>query len=209
MRHMRASSFLASGCMNNSVSELCVLKCFDVPCKSRRAPRIIEVNWIPPLFDCIKINTNGAFNHASGKAGFRGVFRNFKGEFIGVFACNLDIPCSDAEVMAVIKAIDLAWVREWRHIWLEVDSAIVLNFIHSPHLIPWRFRVAWDNCMYRVSQMQFQCSHIFREGNQVADALANFDLSSSSLVYWDSIPQFLMNLCLQDQLGLPHFRFLH
>ncbi|KAM5549742.1 hypothetical protein ABKV19_000918 [Rosa sericea] len=110
---------------------------------------------------------------------------------MGAFASNLAIPSSvDAEIMAVIQAIELAWVREWKHIWLEVDSAMVLNFLRAPHLVPWRLRVAWDNCLHRISQMQFKSSHIFREGNQVADALANVGLSSSGLVWWNEFSQW-------------------
>ncbi|XP_062028531.1 uncharacterized protein LOC133744441 [Rosa rugosa] len=103
MGHLKASSKLASGCMSNSLTEL--------------------RGWI-------KINTDGAWQSVSRRAGFGGVFRDFHGSFLGAFASNLDIPSSvDAEVMAVIQAIELAWVREWKHIWLEVDSTLVLNFL--------------------------------------------------------------------------------
>ena len=39
-----ASSRLSSGCMFNTVQELCVIKGMGAICKPRRAPRIIEVN---------------------------------------------------------------------------------------------------------------------------------------------------------------------
>ena len=44
---------------------------------------------------------------------YRGVFRDYKCEVLGAFSSNLDIPSSViAEVMAIIKAIELAWVRD-------------------------------------------------------------------------------------------------
>ena len=50
-------------------------------------------------------------------------------------ASNLDIPSSiAAEVMAVITAIEIAWVRDWKHIWLEVDSSLVLDYNALLHL---------------------------------------------------------------------------
>ena len=137
MGHVKAASKLASGTMYNSVSELQILHFFGVGCRPRRTPRIIEVNWIPPIIGWVKINTDGACHHVSGRAGYGGVFRDYHGSFMGAFASNLDIPSSiDAEIMAVIQAIELAWVREWKHIWLEVDSTLVLNFLHAPHLVP-------------------------------------------------------------------------
>nr|XP_011459708.1 PREDICTED: uncharacterized protein LOC105350053 [Fragaria vesca subsp. vesca] len=75
--------------------------------------------------------------------------------------------------MAIIKAIELAWVRDWKHIWLEVDSSLVLDYIRRPSLVPWPLRVRWLNCLYRISKMNFKATHIFREGNKIVDALAN------------------------------------
>ncbi|XP_062016557.1 uncharacterized protein LOC133732968 [Rosa rugosa] len=141
--HVQPASKLATGSMYNSVVELQILEFFGVSLRPRRTPRIIEVNWIPPIMGWVKINTDDAWQRVSGKAGYGGVFRDYQGSFKGAFASNLEIPSSvDAEIMAVIQAIKLSWVREWKHIWLEVDSAMVLNFLCAPHLVPWRFRVA-------------------------------------------------------------------
>ncbi|PRQ26934.1 putative ribonuclease H-like domain-containing protein [Rosa chinensis] len=152
----------------NSVHELTILKSLQVSHKPRRAPRIVEVNWFPPLIGWVKINTDGDWRSASGQAGFGGVFRDYH---------------VAAEVMAVIKAIDLAWVRDWKHMWLKVDSSLILNLLKSPQLVPWQWRVEWGNCLHCISQMHFHSSHIFREGNQVADAFANFGLSSAGLIW--------------------------
>lgn len=109
--------------------------------------------------------------------------------------------------MAVIQAIKLTWVRDWKHIWLEVDSEFVLNFIHSPNLVPWKLSVEWRNCLYQISQMQFRSSHIFREGNRVADALANHGIHSTCLIWWDLPPDFVLSFCNHAWLGLPNFHF--
>ena len=133
---------------------------------------------------------------------------DFRGGVLGSFSSNFDIPSSvAAEVMAVIMAIELAWVRDWKHIWLEVDSALVITFLHSPHLVPWQLRVEWNNCLHRISLMHFRSSHIYREGNKAADALANFGLSSDGLTWWDLPPVFIRSSCRTDYLGFPNFRF--
>ena len=109
--------------------------------------------------------------------------------------------------MAVIVAIELAWVHDLKHIWLEVDSSLVLDYLRSPLLVPWNLRVPWLNCLRCISEMTFRSSHIFREGNKVADALANHGTSLTQLIWWDSAPPFILSYCSSDLMGLPQFRF--
>ncbi|KAL6202102.1 hypothetical protein ACLB2K_025813 [Fragaria x ananassa] len=181
--HIRATSHLTTGHMHNSVQELRILKCFGAPCRPRATPRVVEVNWIPPSLGWVKINSDGSWKHEEGVGGYGAIFRDYKGHFLGAFASNLEIPSSiSAEIMAVIKAIELAWVRDWKHIWLEVDSSLVLDYIRRPSLVPWPLRVRWLNCLYRISKMNFKATHIFREGNKIADALANQGTSCSELI---------------------------
>ncbi|PRQ19899.1 hypothetical protein RchiOBHm_Chr7g0222341 [Rosa chinensis] len=55
--------------------------------------------------------------------------------------------------------------------------------------------------------MQFRSSHIFREGKQVADALANYGAASSDLIWWDLAPPFIDRQFQRDRSGMPNFRF--
>ena len=52
--HIQAANRLATGCMFNSLEELRVLKSYNISCRPRRAPRIIEVNWHPPILGWVK-----------------------------------------------------------------------------------------------------------------------------------------------------------
>lgn len=38
----------------------------------------------------------------------------------------------------------------------------------------------------------------FREGNRIADALANRDIHSSGLIWWDVTPDFVLSFCNHD-----------
>ncbi|KAL6123628.1 hypothetical protein ACLB2K_076147 [Fragaria x ananassa] len=79
--------------------------------RSRRIPRMAEVIWHPSFSGWIKINSDGVWKHEEGIGGFGAVFRDYKGQFVGALTSNIDIPSSiAAEVMAVITAIELAWV---------------------------------------------------------------------------------------------------
>lgn len=78
--------------------------------------------------------------------------------FLVLFHLNLEMPSSVAEeVMAVIKVIQLVWVRDWNHIWLEVNSSCILDFLYSPSLVPWSFHFEWHNCMF-VPSLSYKCS---------------------------------------------------
>ncbi|XP_024161372.1 uncharacterized protein LOC112168480 [Rosa chinensis] len=135
--HIQASSCLVTGVMHNSILNLRVLKCFGASCNPRNAPTVFEVIWRPPPSGWVKVNTDGAWRRGLGVGGYGGVFRNDQRCFIGAFSSSLDIPSSVAAVvMAVIKAIELAWVRDWNYVWLEVDSQILLDLLCSPMLAP-------------------------------------------------------------------------
>jgi hypothetical protein len=58
-----------------------------------------------------------------------------------------------------------------------------------------------------MSQMNCIVTHIYREGNMVADLLANFGLSISSFSSWNVAPLFLSEALDRNKLGMPSFRF--
>ena len=53
---------------------------------------------------------------------------------------------------------------------------------------------AWSNWMHHIKSMTFRCSHVFREGNVVADGFANLGLGSSLL--WHVSPPPSVSLFL-------------
>jgi hypothetical protein len=74
-------------------------------------------------------------------------------------------------------------------------------------MVPWRVRQAWQRCIFQISQMDFQVSHIFREGNQVADMLSKHALELQADSWWFSAPSFCSSLVVNDCMGRESFRF--
>ena len=70
-----------------------------------------------------------------------------------------------------------------------------------------RVRQAWQRCIYQISHMELQVSHIFREGNQMADALSKHALGVPSDLWWSSTPSFYSRLVVNDCMGRESFRF--
>ena len=56
--------------------------------------------------------------------------------------------------------------------------------------------------------MNFYVSHVFREGNQCADGLANIGLSVNQFTILQIIPASLQAVFVKDKLGWPNFRFV-
>jgi predicted methyltransferase len=70
-------------------------------------------------------------------------------------------------------------------------------------------RNRWRNVKSMINQMNFLVSHIYREGNQIADSLANFGRSLNNLEVWEEIPSFIIEQYVKDRLGLSQFRFIY
>ena len=96
-------------------------------------------------------------------------------------------------------AINFDWKYGWHRIWLESDSSYVVQLFSSrSEMVPWRVRQAWQRCIFQISQMDFQVSHIFREGNQVANTLSKHALELQADSWWFYAPSFCSSLVVND-----------
>lgn len=75
-------------------------------------------------------------------------------------------------VLLYMFAIEKAVSKHWYSIWIETDSSLVTKAFQDNMLVPWGLRNRWNNCMIIASSISCKCTHIHREGNQVAHALA-------------------------------------
>jgi ribonuclease HI len=91
-----------------------------------------------------------------------------------------------------MRAIEIAFQNHWHHLWIESDSlSVVSAFNHPEKQVAWSLRNRWRNTIFMAKQMNVIVTHIFREGNQVADLLANHGLSIPSIVFWSEMPLFV------------------
>lgn len=70
---------------------------------------------------------------------------------------------------------------------IKISAILSFKYIH----------IKWSNCLHWISQMQFKSSYIYKEGNQVADALAKFSSSLFDLIWWDLALLFVNSLCTE------------
>jgi len=108
------------------------------------------------------------------------------------------------EVIAAMTAIEIAYLKGFQNVWLKSDSQLVILSFKSISVVPWCLRNRWQNCLFRIRNMRFVVTHIYREGNACVDSLANLGLSfpSSELFWSDYIPDFIRGEYIRNRLGI-------
>ncbi|PNX89980.1 ribonuclease H, partial [Trifolium pratense] len=81
------------------------------------------------------------------------------------------------ELCGAMRPIEIGHSKNWKNLWIESNSTFVVKTFSSSALVPWVLCIRCLNCMKLTRKMNFVVSHVFREGNQCADGLANIDLS--------------------------------
>ncbi|KAK2647131.1 hypothetical protein Ddye_022326 [Dipteronia dyeriana] len=189
--------------MRNCVDDLLIIRRFDLCGRPARAPVIRSVIWSPPAPGWTKVNIDGVALSSPGAGGCGGIFCNCRAFVKGCFAVPLDhVFAFEVELLAASIAINFAWHNGWHRIWLESDSSYVVQLLSSrSEHVPWRIRQAWQRCIYQISKIEFQVSHIFREENQVADALSKHALGLEVDSWWANSPSFCYLLVDNDCMG--------
>jgi len=127
------------------------LRHFNIKIHPPNAPLIKEVIWTPPNNCWVKCNTDGASitNHLQSSCG--GIFRNYSADGLGCFVVNLSSGSTlMAQFCAAMIAIEVAFDKGWRKLWLETDSMIVMLAFSSSFLVPWSIRNRWANCLFKT-----------------------------------------------------------
>ena len=104
------------------------------------------------------MNTDGSSLGTPGAAGASGIFRTPSGFPHGAFTFHIDFEFAYvAEIVAAIYAVEMAWSKGWKNLWLECDSLLVVNLFHKlSNQVPWKIQHRWLHCFHLISQMNFQ-----------------------------------------------------
>lgn len=60
-------------------------------------------------------------------------------------------------------------------------------------MVPWSLKTRWNNCLDAIEGKTYIITHIFREGNMVADLIANKGFGLSDFTWWYSVMEAAMN----------------
>lgn len=119
--------------VSSSIVEFSILKAFRVTCNPRKSPSIKQLDWLTPPCDWIKVNTDDAARGSPSLATGGGIFRDSSGAILGCFSAFFGNSFSlQAELTAVMMAIEFTFEKKWLKLWIECDSQLlVLAFSSS------------------------------------------------------------------------------
>ncbi|KAJ8642101.1 hypothetical protein MRB53_018795 [Persea americana] len=143
-------------------------------------------------------------NPGSGSGG--GIIRNHNGEFLEAFCHFYGVVTSvEAEFRALRDGLDLC-EDLCTHLEIECDSQVIVEAVSKRRNVPWKVRDLWLDILDSLRRITWTISHVFREGNCVADCLASIsgDLNSDQVFFFASEFPRPVRLALQsDYIGLP------
>ncbi|MQM00045.1 hypothetical protein Taro_032767 [Colocasia esculenta] len=168
------------------------------------------VRWIPPLHGPL-LNVDGASKGNPGPCGGGGIVRSTTGTVLFAFShfygagTSLLAECRamcDGVLMALEKGVHLDQI--------STDSLVLVNSLRSGIPPSWECVRWWRLEHDFVQQHQVQVKHVYREANQVADALANFACNvrcNGSFTSSSQLPKSCFLALIGYHLGLVSFRF--
>ncbi|KAF6135404.1 hypothetical protein GIB67_027278 [Kingdonia uniflora] len=136
------ASLISKNTMNNTIQGLRIIKELNVQCKPRIGNNIKSCKWGIPTQDEVKICCDGSALGIPGVAGISIIYRNNKGEVLGIYSKSIGQATNFiAEITSIISGVQRAVTQGWRRVWVVSDSAAAIKaFIKDK--IPWTLKTA-------------------------------------------------------------------
>jgi len=164
------------------------------------APRNFQsnkVSWIAPPEHTFKLNFDGASKGNPGKAGYGGIFRDHAGKHKLIYFGNIGWDTNNsAEMEGLWQGLLLARAHNYLPLEVEGDSQILINMVkqllngsHSSKIATsWRLEARLEAIeLELLNNRAIIFSHVKREGNKVADIIANLGVESNHTLLTGSI----------------------
>jgi len=164
-------------------------------------------SWSPPPLEMHKLNFDGASKGNPGKAGYGGAFRDHMGNPHCIYRGSIGWDTNNsAELEGLWRGLKIAHEKEYFPLIIEGDSQILIRMItklqhgSSIHKVSnsWRMAQRLELTNQWLSQHQeIVFKHTRREGNKLADILANIGVEAMDGYYEGTID----NLNSREQIA--------
>ncbi|XP_019242508.1 PREDICTED: uncharacterized protein LOC109222633, partial [Nicotiana attenuata] len=88
---------------------------------------------------------------------------------------------NEAEAVAILEALRICRDKNYSQVWLQTDSMLMKSIIEKAWKPPWTIVDLMEEIKELMEGCSIRISHIFREGNKLADHLANFALDYGNI----------------------------
>ncbi|MQM14591.1 hypothetical protein Taro_047525 [Colocasia esculenta] len=139
------------------------------------SPKCLKlVRWIPPIMG-LCLNVDGASKGNPGVCGGGGCIRDVHGSIRVTFAHFYeDGNNMIAEIRAMCDGLKMVDFLGLHLSIVNTDSSALANSFKEGRCPSWRVYRWWWEANARINRSAYTITHVYREANQVADALANY-----------------------------------
>ncbi|KZV49214.1 hypothetical protein F511_41702 [Dorcoceras hygrometricum] len=157
---------------------------FQVQIKGHVRTSISIITWIKPPDLWFKLNSDGCRSN-EGFISTGGLIRDTTGQVRVAFHGFLGVgSILKAELTAILQGLIICKQQHLFPIWIETDSAVALQIIMSDHT-SWELRHTLTS-IQEIRANHITCiTHIHREGNAPADALAGLGMQDRRYAEFD------------------------
>ncbi|XP_019251272.1 PREDICTED: uncharacterized protein LOC109230201 [Nicotiana attenuata] len=141
-----------------------------------------KVMWEYPNQGWVKVNTDATCRGNPGRSSIGFVLRNEEGNVL--YACGKEMEegtNTEAEVQAILEALRYCVTHDYILIDLHTDSMLVKNVILGDWNSPRSVVVYMEEIKELMNRCNLKVSHTLREGNQLADHIANYALDTGPM----------------------------
>ncbi|XP_070034169.1 uncharacterized protein [Nicotiana tomentosiformis] len=141
-----------------------------------------KVIWEQPMESWLKVNTDGASKGNPGRSAIGLCVTDEEGEIIYVVGREIaEGTNTEVEAIAIVESLKNCRLQNYTHIWLEPDSLLLKNIIEGVWKPPWCIVDQVEEIVQLMEGFIFKVTHIYREGNKLADHLANYALEVGTI----------------------------
>ncbi|XP_073133552.1 uncharacterized protein [Henckelia pumila] len=181
----------------------------DISVGLQRTHKTAIVRWLRPQPESFKLNVDGSSRGNPGESSVGGVVRDSSGRVLAFFSEFIGLGSNvRAELWAVWRGILLCSDLSFFPLWIETDSQISIQILRSRRFL-WDLDHIVSRTRVLVRNRPVHFSHIYREGNSVADALARHAHDHRQCLLEIGVPLTtpIAALARSDLSGLPYLRF--
>ncbi|XP_049378033.1 uncharacterized protein LOC125842758 [Solanum stenotomum] len=166
----------------------------------------MNVRWVPPPRNKIKVNTDGVCKVNPGQSAYgfciRDEFGNLlyaQGEDIG-FRTN-----TEEKIIAILEALRYCKRAGLEGFWLESYSLSIVNCLRNSWKVPWERVEQVEECRVLMEITKERIQHTPREGNNLADFIANAVIGAVGLVQFNTFITYERKMHFEHGQGSSSF----
>lgn len=186
-----------------------ILKEFGIQCSTPNCQQIKIIRWLCPPWPLLKLNTDGA-SKMNNEAGGGGAIRNHKGDVLLAFSHYYGrVNSLVAEARALLDGLKYLQTLDCSSFIVECDSIVLVQIIRREVQCPWSILPFVRN-IWKLHSRSLNISHVYREGNTVADSLASYACYTkcNSFFFHSELPPNVKGAARLDKLGMPNIRLM-